>query len=48
MRGEYHVDKRIGYITEPRKLVDYFLSVGQFHDYLIGSFPMIVSQLVYV
>ncbi|HFR3294454.1 TPA: hypothetical protein ACHU5I_000321 [Streptococcus suis] len=30
--------KRIGYITEPRKLVDYFLSVGQFHDYLIGSF----------
>ncbi|HEM5984407.1 TPA: hypothetical protein U2B44_000816 [Streptococcus suis] len=30
--------KRIGYITEPGKLVDYFLSVGQFHDYLIGSF----------
>ncbi|HFI2692789.1 TPA: hypothetical protein ACGO0Y_001897 [Streptococcus suis] len=30
--------KRIGYITDPGKLVDYFLSVGQFHDYLIGSF----------
>ncbi|HEL2401917.1 TPA: hypothetical protein TZS69_000873 [Streptococcus suis] len=30
--------KRIGYITDPGKLVDYLLSVGQFHDYLIGSF----------
>ncbi|HEL1584652.1 TPA: hypothetical protein TXJ06_001387 [Streptococcus suis] len=30
--------KRIGYITDPGKLVDYLSSVGQFHDYLIGSF----------
>ena len=30
--------KRIGYITNSEQLVDYLSSVGQFHDYLIGSF----------
>ncbi|HFR3747901.1 TPA: hypothetical protein ACHVGK_000927 [Streptococcus suis] len=30
--------RRIRYITDPEQLAEYLVSVGQFHDYLIGSF----------